>query len=126
MPMAEPISSLALMCWGLNLLADTGGHLSFKAAANVADNIHGLQRWLTMFKDKWIWIGVILFACEFVIWIAFLSLVPLSVGVLLASLNTAAIMIGGRLFFHERLTPKRVGAAVLITIGVALVGLGQA
>ena len=119
------MSSLALMLWMLNVIADTGGHLSFKAAANVADNIHGLQRWMTMFKDKWIWIGMILFAFEFVIWIAFLSLVPLSVGVLLASLNTIAIMIGGRLFFHERLTPKRISAAVLITIGVALVGLGE-
>lgn len=120
------MSSLALACWLLNVIADTGGHLSFKAAANVADDIHGLERWRTMFKDKWIWIGAVLFACEFVIWIAFLSLVPLSVGVLLASLNTIAIMIGGRLVFQERLTPKRVSAAVLITIGVALVGLGAA
>ncbi len=124
--MPETLSSLALLCWMLNLIADTGGHLSFKAAAGVAGNVHGLERWVTMFKDKWIWIGVILFAFEFVIWIAFLSLVPLSVGVLLASLNTIAIMMGGRLFFHERLTPKRIGAAVLITIGVALVGIGQA
>ncbi len=119
------MSSLALACWMLNLIADTGGQLSFKAAANVADNVHGLQRWMTMFKDKWIWIGVTSFAFEFVIWIAFLSLVPLSVGVLLASLNTIAIMIGGRLVFQERLTPKRITAAVLITLGVALVGLGQ-
>src|SRR3954470_7980914 len=68
----ETMSSLALMCWMLNVIADTGGHLAFKAAANVADNIHGFERWRTMFKDKWIWIGVILFICEFVIWIAFL------------------------------------------------------
>ncbi len=120
------MSSLALACWMLNLIADTGGHLSFKAAANVADNVHGLERWMTMLGDKWIWIGLILFGFEFVIWIAFLSLVPLSVAVLLASLNTIAIMIGGRLFFQERLTPKRISAALLITIGVALVGLGEA
>jgi drug/metabolite transporter (DMT)-like permease len=119
------MSSLALLCWMLNVVVDTGGHLSFKAAANVADNVHGFERWRTMFGDKWIWIGVVLFVLEFVIWIAFLSLVPLSVAVLLASLNTAAIMIGGRLCFAERLTPKRIGAALLITIGVALVGLGQ-
>ena len=118
------MSSLALACWMLNLIADTGGHLAFKAAANVADNIHGVERWMTMLRDKWIWIGVLFFALEFVIWIAFLSLVPLSVAVLLASLNTIAIMIGGRLTFHEKLTPKRMSAAVLITLGVALVGLG--
>ncbi len=120
------MSSLALLCWMLNVIADTGGHLSFKAAANVADEIHGLERWRTMFRDKWIGIGLILFGCEFVIWIGFLSRVPLSVAVLLASLNTIAIMLGGRLFFQEKLTPKRISAALLITIGVALVGLGEA
>jgi drug/metabolite transporter (DMT)-like permease len=119
------MSSLALICWMLNVVFDTGGHLSFKAAATVADDIHGLQRWLTMFRDKWIWIGVISFAFEFVVWIAFLSLVPLSVGVMFASGNTIAIMLGGRIFFREKLTRTRVAAAVIISIGVALVGLGQ-
>jgi drug/metabolite transporter (DMT)-like permease len=117
--------TLALACWLLNIVFDTGGHLSFKAAATVADTIHGFERWIAMFRDKWIWIGVTSFALEFLTWIAFLSLVPLSVGVMLASANTIAIMAGGRIFFRERLTLKRVAAATLIALGVALVGLGE-
>ena len=118
------MSPLAIICWLLNLVFDTAGHLSFKAAATVADEVHGVQRWLTMAKDKWIWIGAAAFAIEFVIWIAFLSLVPLSVGVLMGSVDIIAIMIGGRIFFAEKLTPKRIASAILVTIGVALVGLG--
>jgi drug/metabolite transporter (DMT)-like permease len=117
--------SLALTCWLLNIVFDTGGHLSLKAAATVADDIHGFRRWVAMFKDRWIWIGVTAFALEFLTWIAFLSLVPLSVGVMFASANTIAIMAGGRIFFRERLTPKRVASAMLIALGVALVGLGE-
>ena len=119
------MSPLAIVCWLLNLFFDTTGHLSFKAAATVADDVHGIARWRTMAGDKWIWIGAVSFAFEFVIWIAFLSLVPLSVGVLMGSVDIIAIMIGGRIFFAEKLTPKRIAAAILITLGVALVGLGQ-
>lgn len=120
------MSWTAIICWLLNLAFDTCGHLSYKAASNVADNIHGLERWRVMAKDKWLWLGVGCFACEFVVWIAFLSLVKLSVGVLMGSVDIIAIMVGGRIFFGERLTPLRVTAAILITVGVALVGLGEA
>ena len=118
------MSSLAIICWLVNVCVDTAGHLSFKAAAVVADEIHGLARWRAMLRDKWIWIGILCFVFEFVVWVAFLSLVPLSTGVLLASVNLIAIMVGGRIFFAEKLTPKRIAAAVLITAGVALVGIG--
>ena len=77
-----------------------------------------------MLRDKWIWLGLLAFAFEFVIWVAFLSLVPLSIGVLLASANLIAIMIGGWILFAEKLTSRRIAAAVLITVGVALVGIG--
>jgi hypothetical protein len=41
---------------------------------------------------------------EFLVWIAFLSLIPLSEGVLLGSINIVAIMIAGRFLFGEKLT----------------------
>ena len=99
--------------------------MSFKAAATIADDVHGLQRWLRMANDKWIWIGIIAFVFEFQIWVVFLAVVPLSVGVLMGSFNIIAVILGGRLFFREKLTSKRLAAAALITLGVALVGLGQ-
>ncbi|MOA43056.1 4-amino-4-deoxy-L-arabinose-phosphoundecaprenol flippase subunit ArnE [compost metagenome] len=61
---------------------------------------------------------------EFVAWIAFLSLVPLSQGVLLGSINIVALMVAGRLLFRERLTPLRVTGMLLVSAGVAVVGAG--
>ena len=118
------MSALAIICWLLNVCVDTAGHLSFKAAAVSADETDGIARWRAMLRDKWIWLGLLAFVFEFVIWVAFLSLVPLSTGVLLTSANLIGIMIGGRIFFAEKLTPKRIAAAGLITVGVALVGIG--
>ena len=60
---------------------------------------------------------------EFVAWLAFLSLVPLSDGVLLGSINIVAIMVAGRILFKEKLAPMRVLGIVLVSIGVAVVGL---
>lgn len=119
------MSAFAILLWLLNLVFDTIGHLSFKAAATLADEVHGVQRWLRMAHDQWIWIGLLAFVGEFLIWVVFLAVVPLSVGVLMGSFNIIAVMLGGRLFFREKLTPKRLAAAALITLGVALVGLGQ-
>jgi drug/metabolite transporter (DMT)-like permease len=61
---------------------------------------------------------------EFLVWIAFLSLIPLSEGVLLGSINIVAIMLAGRFLFGERLTRLRVAGIALVTLGVAIVGLG--
>ena len=83
-----------------------------------------MGRWRRRAAGRGLWLGVACFAAEFVCWLAFLSLVPLSKGVLLGSINIVAIMLAGRLLFGERLSRWRVAGIALITIGVCLVGLG--
>ena len=118
------MSETALALLAVNLACDTTGHLAFKAATDVSSQIRGFARWRAMLADKWIWIGCAAFACELFAWLAFLSLVPLAVGVLVGCVNIVAILIGGRIFFGEALTMRRVGAVLLITCGVLLVGVG--
>ena|SRR5579883_483131 len=115
---------LVLVFWLLNVTFDTGGHLAFKAAAAHPDAGDGLERWKAMAQQPWIWIGVGCFVAEFVVWQAFLSLVPLSQGVLLGSINIVAVMIAGRWLFGEKFTPMRVLGSTLIAAGVAIVGAG--
>jgi drug/metabolite transporter (DMT)-like permease len=114
----------ATLLWMGNILFDTAGHLSFKAAATVAQELNGFKRWLAMLNDRWIWLGLAAFVVEFMLWLAFLSLVPLSQAVLVGSVNILAIMAGGRLFFGETLNNRRVAGALVIASGVALVGWG--
>jgi len=45
--------------------------------------------------------------------------------VLLAALNIVAIMIAGRVLFHEHLTPLRVTGILLVAAGVVIVGAGS-
>ena len=116
------MTPLATLVWLLNALADTIGQLAFKAAAVHGSEEQGIKRWIAMAKNKWIWIGVFSYVFEILLWLAFLSLVPLSVGVLLGSFNILVVMIGGRIFFNEKITKRRVAAISLIAAGVCFVG----
>ena len=77
-----------------------------------------------MIKRPWLWIGIVSYVFEFVAWLAFLSLVPLSDGIMLGSINIVVIMIAGRFFFNEKLSRNRLIGVILISIGVTVVGLG--
>ncbi|MEO8779586.1 MAG: EamA family transporter [Rhodanobacter sp.] len=123
MPTNGSISALVAGLWLLNVIVDTCGQLSFKAAAGDHAAGDGLARWKYMATHPWLWLGVGCYVIEFLVWIAFLSLIPLSEGVLLGSINIVAIMIAGRFLFGEKLTRLRVIGIALVTLGVVIVGL---
>ncbi|MDR2668486.1 MAG: DMT family transporter [Desulfovibrio sp.] len=119
------MSAQVIVLWLVNMLVDTGGQLSFKKAAAHDGGSDGLAHWKHMLARPWIWIGICCYLGEFLVWTAFLSLVDLSVGVMLGSINIVVIMLAGRVLFGEKLTPRRTAGILLITLGVAVVGLGQ-
>jgi len=115
-------SAVTIGFWALNIAVDSAGQLAFKAAAMEPGEAEGLARWRYMLQRPWIWAGIACFVVEFVLWLAFLSLVPLAQGVLLGMLSIVVVMLGGRIWFREHFTRKRVIGIVLIVIGVAIVG----
>lgn len=117
------MSALVVTLWLLNVVLDTGGQLAFKAAAGDPDAGEGIARWKHMLSRPWLGLGIACYVLEFVVWIAFLSLVPLSRGVLLGSINIVALMLAGRFLFKERLTRLRVAGMLLVSLGVAVVGV---
>lgn len=118
------ISTLVAGLWLFNIVLDTGGQLAFKAAAGDEYAGDGLARWKHMASRPWLWLGISCYVIEFLVWIAFLSLIPLSEGVLLGSINIVAIMVAGRFLFGEKLTRLRVAGILLVTLGVLIVGVG--
>lgn len=117
------LSGLAILLWAVNVIVDTAGQLAFKAAAINDANASGLARWSSMAQHPWLWLGITCYVLEFIFWLAFLSLVPLSQGVLMGAFNIVAIMLAGHFIFNERLTRLRVIGILLVSVGVAIVGL---
>ncbi|OTG86333.1 hypothetical protein B9T31_07485 [Acinetobacter sp. ANC 4558] len=118
------MSPIVILVWVVTIIVDTIGQLAFKAAATENKDHSGLAHWKFMLKRPWLWVGIISYVLEFIVWLAFLSFVPLSEGVMLGSINIVVIMIAGRLFFNEKLTRNRMIGVVLITLGVMVVGIG--
>ena len=115
------MTKLALFLWLTNVALDTVGHLAFKHAAAV-EHPSEWGRWKGMLGAPALWIGLACFVLEFFAWLALLSLVPLSVAVLIGSINIVVVMLAGRVLFNERLDRMRVAGMTLISIGVALTG----
>ncbi|MBS0381449.1 MAG: EamA family transporter [Proteobacteria bacterium] len=118
------MSPLVVALWLANIVLDTVGQLAFKAAAGDRHAGDGLARWKYMASHPWLWLGIACYVLEFLVWVAFLSLLPLSEGVLLGSINIVVIMLAGRWLFGERLTRLRLIGMFLVAVGVAVVGAG--
>lgn len=116
--------ALAVFFWVLNAFFDAVGQLSFKAASRTDAEGVGRAYWLALMRRPWLWVGIICFGAEFLVWLAFLALVPLSEGVLLGTVDVVILMLAGRLLFAERLTRWRLAGMALVAVGVALVGVG--
>ncbi len=117
------MTPLILLLWLCNIVFDSVGQLAFKAAALKEHPSQGMDYWLFIARQPMIWLGVSCYLLEFLLWLAFLSLVPLSNGVILGSINIVTLMLAGRLFFGEKLTPWRLAGMALVAMGVAVVGV---
>jgi drug/metabolite transporter (DMT)-like permease len=118
------MSLFATLLLAVVLITNTAGQLLFKAASVRTDRAGITAHWLALMLSPLLWMGIVLYVFEFFGWLAFLSLVPLWQGVMVASIDILMVMLGGRIFFGEQITPPRIGAISLIAIGVVLVGWG--
>jgi drug/metabolite transporter (DMT)-like permease len=108
---------------GAMMVFDAASHLMLKASSARAHadprDMHFLRR---LFRVPMFWVAIAAFLAMMVVWIGFYSHVPLAQGVMAGSITIAGVMLGGRIFFGERITGARAIAALLIAAGVLLVG----
>lgn len=107
------------------LVLDTVSHLLLKSASIRADGRGETQSefLLALASDSRFWLAIACFVALLVSWVGFISLVPLSQGVMAGSITIVGVMIGGRIAFGEAITPPRLLAVGLISLGVLIVGV---
>src|SRR5260370_22555543 len=101
------MSLFATLLLALVLIGNTAGQLLFKAASVRADHAGVAAHWQALALDPLLWIGIVIYIFEFFMWLAFLSVVPLWQGVMIACVDILMVMLGGRVFFGEHITPSR-------------------
>ncbi len=117
----DPFATLLLAIF---LLGTAAGQLLFKAAS-VRAHRRASRPWGALALEPLLWLGVAIYILSFVIWLAFVSLVPLWQAVMVANLDILVVMLCGRYFFAERITRPRAIGVLLICIGVGMVGWGS-
>ncbi len=107
---------------------DTFGTVLFKHGSNqlpeskqVGWRGH-IENILGALKRKEIALGVLVYIVEYIIWISFLSTMPLSAAYPLSSVTIVMILLASWLFLGEKIGKNRWLGAVLIISGMFLVG----
>jgi drug/metabolite transporter (DMT)-like permease len=118
------MSLLALLLLVIFLVGTATGQLLFKAASVRAHRQGGEAVWRALALEPLLWLGVAIYVFEFLVWLAFLSMVPLWQAVMLANFDILLVMVCGRIFFGEQITRPRAIGVSLIAIGVIMVGWG--
>ncbi|QRM47685.1 permease [Rhizobium sp. BG4] len=96
------------------ILAETGREICFKRGATGA--------LFADLRNKVIWLGILLWAVELVMWTRVLEEVALSVAFPLMALSYAAIALAGGIIFKETINRRHVLGIALVTFGVVCVG----
>lgn len=118
--MSPVLTSAALALLGFCVATEIARELCFKAAANRAQD--GANYALDLARQPILWIGLAFWITETIALVRALEIAPLSVAYPITTLPYAGIPIAGALIFRERLTRGQVAGAVLIGLGVVLVG----
>jgi drug/metabolite transporter (DMT)-like permease len=100
------------------LFVITARQLAFKASSLAGGRGHS-----TALARPLFWAAIGSAPVEALLWLGFLSLVPLGQGVMAGSLGIVTVLLGGQIFFGEKLTRARVIAALIIVAGVTLVAV---
>jgi drug/metabolite transporter (DMT)-like permease len=110
-----------------SVACDVTGQVSFKLGLTHDDDGHGggLGFFRQLASSPWIGVGIAVYALEFVLWFAALSLAPLSMAFAFAALSYCGVVLASRAILKERVSASQWRATCTIAVGVALVSWPQ-
>lgn len=111
-----------------SVICDVIGQVSFKLGMSgddiAYDGVPGFFRRLA--SSPWIGVGIAVYALEFVLWFAALSVARLSLAFAFAALSYCGVVLASRAILKEQVSARQWGATCTIAVGVALVCWPQA
>ena len=115
----------------LIIVAGTCGELCVSRAMKTVGEVHDFRPQaivrviLRALRVRWMWIGVSLMATAFFSLLGALSFLNVSLVVPVTALSYVAGACGAVFFLHERVSPRRWVGVFMVSLGVALVILGN-
>ena len=136
-PQASPLAASTSRFSSLVVLAllitsvvfATAGQITLKSAMNRVGRIGTAQvtaaadTALRMAREPLLWIGLALFGISALFWLVVLSHVPLSLAYPVVGISYIFVVIFSRLVLHEHIPTLRWIGALVVAMGIALIGL---
>ena len=125
-PSALQVGAYCLLAAGLSAC----GNLIIKGAAKAMGGLnlgggHIVNSLFHLFTNPGIVVGLALYLIGFVLWAKVLTKVDISTAYpIFISLAFTMVVVGSRLFFHESLTPLKLGGIIVIALGIIVVSRG--
>lgn len=113
--MNETVLLLLAFC----VTTEIARELCFKVATNRADAAHPV---MSLAASPVLWSGIVLWAVEILAWIQVLQRLPLGIAFPIMTLTFVGVPAAGHALLNERLTASQWAGAVLVFMGVVLVG----
>jgi len=106
-----------------SVLCDVIGQVCFKIGVHDDERpARGRAGFLLgLVKSRWIALGVVVYALEFVFWFGALTLAPLSLAIPFAALSYCGVVLASRLILREHISRRRWAATFVVAAGVAIV-----
>lgn len=114
--MSTHLTLATLLTIGFCILMEAAREMCFKHAAHGTSLLKVILKPLT-------WLGVVIWAVEIITWVIVLEHVALSIAFPLMALSYVVIVFSGHWLLKEPVNRRHKAGALLITIGVACVGL---
>jgi undecaprenyl phosphate-alpha-L-ara4N flippase subunit ArnE len=107
-----------VLLFALSVTCDVSGQILFKIGADRPSTAF----WRELLGNYWLLAGIAVYALEIFVWLRILALVPLSLAFSIGSLNVLGITLASRIILKETVGGIRWMGAVLVTIGIVIVG----
>ncbi len=107
-----------------SVFCDVGGQICFKLGVHddAQSSRGGIVGFLLgLVRSRWIALGVIVYALEFVFWFGALTVAPLSIAIPFAALSYCGVVVASRLILREHVSARRWTATLVVAAGVAVV-----
>jgi drug/metabolite transporter (DMT)-like permease len=115
------LSKSNLLLIGFTLMM-SAGQILFKIAADRADTLNNVASFLRLSVSGYFLGALFLYAIATILWMFILQQVPLSRAYPFAALGFAFVPAAGVVFFSETVNWQYVAGAVLIILGVCVIG----
>jgi undecaprenyl phosphate-alpha-L-ara4N flippase subunit ArnE len=107
-----------VLLFAVSVACDVSGQILFKIGVDRPS----AALWRDRSGNFWLLGGIAVYTLEIFVWLRILALVPLSLAFSIASLNVLGITLASRVILKEAVGGIRWMGAVLVTIGIVIVG----